>query len=97
MGRNDKHKSGQSRNSTVFKIVGGKAGKAKPGKPKGVDLKLKKLKPSAKKTSSVESVANLDAKYANLQQRQVSFNGSIKENTKAAAAVGSASAKKGET
>ena len=44
MGRKDKHKLGQSRNSAVFKVVGGKAGKANnKGKPKGVELKLKKV------------------------------------------------------
>jgi hypothetical protein len=43
MGRNDKHKPGKSRNNPVFKIVGGGTKKADKGRPKSVDIKLKKV------------------------------------------------------
>jgi uncharacterized protein YukE len=85
MGRNDKHKQGRgfsgSRNNPVFKIVGGKAGKALNGcsKAKAVDVKLKKLKPAAAAKSSADAIAKLDAKLANLQKRNVSLSGSAKK------------------
>jgi len=43
MGRKDKHKLGKTRNNAVFKVVGAKVSKGAKGKPKGVDVKLKKV------------------------------------------------------
>ncbi len=44
MGRKDKHKLGGTRNNPVFKVVGAKVSKAAKGRPKGVDIKLKKVR-----------------------------------------------------
>jgi len=44
MGRKDKHKAGSSRNGAVYKVVGAKVAKTAKGKPKNVDIKLKKVK-----------------------------------------------------
>lgn len=43
MGRKDKHKPGASRNNAVFKVVGAKVSKQAKGRPKGVDIKVKKV------------------------------------------------------
>ncbi len=43
MGRRDKHRSGSSRNNPVFKVVGARVGRAAKGRPRGVDVKLKKV------------------------------------------------------
>ena len=48
MGAKDKHKRGKSRNNPVFKVMGGKASKAKQG-PKPVDIKLKKVNTRSEK------------------------------------------------
>jgi hypothetical protein len=43
MGRKDKHNVGKTRNNPVFKVVGAKVAKQSKGRPKGVDVKLKKV------------------------------------------------------
>lgn len=70
MGAKDKHKRGQSRNNMNFKVVGGKAGKAK-GRPQPVDIKLKKLAQGRNKKT--DEVAKLDKQFKEMQQKAVSM------------------------
>ena len=71
MGRKDKHKLGSTRNNPLFKVVGGKASKAK-AKPREVDLKLKKITVSKKEKQS-QNISDLDAQLTVLQHGQVTF------------------------
>lgn len=76
MGKKDKHILGSSRNNPIFKVVGGKAGKAK-NKAQEVNTKLKKINVTKKSAGQLikEVTEKLDTKFTDLQKKSVPFSG----------------------
>lgn len=66
MANKTRPKPNKTRNNHIFKVVGGKASKAK-GKPKPVDIKLKKIVNTKAKTN--EEVTKLDDNLLALRQQ----------------------------